>query len=591
MAGRRQALTMTPSTAPGRAGRRRVSPIMRAATIVPALFVAVLFIWPLVALVRRAGDDQRTTAGVFGLLDDVDGWHLLAVTLAQAAASAVLAVLVAAPIVWLLASVRLRGTAVLRVIVTVPFVLPTVVVGVAFRALLTGPLDFLGVDGGWTAILLAHIFLNVAVVVRVVTAAWAHVDPRTVEAARSLGATPFRAFWDVVVPRIAPAVAAAAALVLLFCSTSFGVVVVLGNGEARTLETEIYQQAIAEFRIPEAVALSMLQIAVVACALVLARIVGGRSTAGGPPMMGREGRRPVRGWTWVPVLATLVWVAVWLLLPVASLVLRSVRPDGAAWTLDGYRSLTASGAGGSAWVSLQYSLTSALAAMTLAVVIGFLVAVSVTRGGGWSAQFTAMLAVLPLGVSAVTLGFGYLLVVATLPTEIANSPLVIPSVQALLAVPVVAGIMIPALQQVPARLRDAALVLGARPLWVLISVDLRLTARSLCAAAGFAFVMAIGEFGATTFLARPDTTTLPVMIGSLMGRPGADSLATAMAASVLLVVVSAVVIAGIELLGVGSTTNRPGRADVPDPVAAETTGEKTAGKKTTGKNATGEKER
>lgn len=548
---------MRSSTAAMRAAdSARVSPAMRATTIVPALFVATLFVWPLVALVRRAADDQRVSTDAFGLLDDVDGWELLGVTLAQAAASAALSILVATPIVWLLATVRLPGTAVLRVIVTVPFVLPTVVVGVAFRALLTGPLDFLGVEGGWTAILLAHIFLNVAVVVRVVTAAWMQIDPRTIEAARSLGATPLRAFWDVVAPRIAPAVAAAGALVLLFCSTSFGVIVVLGNGEARTLETEIYQQAIAEFRIPEAVALSMLQIVVVAGALILARLVGGRSTAAGPPVVGREGRRPVHGWAWLPVIATLAWVGLWLVLPVASLALRSVRPDGGDWTLEGYRSLTESASGGSAFTSLQYSLSSALAAMLLAVVIGLLVAVTVTRGGGWSAQFTAMLAVLPLGVSAVTLGFGYLLVVATLPTQVSNSPLVIPSVQALLAVPVVAGIMIPALAQVPQRLRDAARVLGARPLWVLVSVDLRLTARSLCAAAGFAFVMAIGEFGATAFLARPDTTTLPVMIGSLMGRPGADNLATAMAASVLLVVVSVAVIAAIEVIGAGSANRR-----------------------------------
>lgn len=528
---------------------------MRALTVVPALFIAVLFGWPLIALVRRAVADD---AGVspWELLSRTGGWELLGITLAQAAASAVFAVLVAAPVVWLLATVKLPGTALLRIIVTVPFVLPTVVVGVAFRALLTGPLDFLGIDGGWSAIVLAHIFLNVAVVVRVVTAAWQQVDPRTVEASRTLGASAWRAFWDVIVPRIAPAVAASAALVFLFCSTSYGVIVILGNGTARTLETEIYQQAVGFFRIPEAVALSMLQIAVVACALLLARIVGGRSTVSGPMSLGREHRRRPRGMAWVAVGAVLVWIAVWLLLPLVALVARSVRPDGQNWTFEGYRALTDASYGDSAFAAMQYSLTSALAAMVIALVVGTVIALAVTRGGGWPAQITALLAVLPLGVSAVTLGFGYLLVVGQLPLEVARSPLVIPAVQALLAIPVVAGIMIPALNQVPPRLRDAARTLGATPLWVLISVDFRLTARSLCAAAGFAFVMAIGEFGATRFLASADTTTLPVLIGSLMGRPGAANLATAMAASVLLVAVSATIIAIIEMLGGDSSTNR-----------------------------------
>nr|WP_083812529.1 iron ABC transporter permease [Gordonia neofelifaecis] len=509
-----------------------------------------MFAWPLVALVRRGlADDDGT--GIYELITRTGGWHLLAVTLAQAAASAVLTVIVAAPIVWLTATVDLPGSAVLRVVVTVPFVLPTVVVGVAFRALLTGPLDFLGVSDGWAAILPAHIFLNIAIVVRVVTAAWRQVDPRTVEAARSLGAGRIRAFVDVVLPRVAPAVAAAATLVFLFCSTSFGVIVILGGGTARTLETEIYQQAIGYFRIPEAVALSLLQIVVVACALVLARVVGGRTASGGRLALGRDHRSQPRGIGWLPVLAVLCWTAIWLLSPLVTLALASLRPAG-SWTLDGYRGLAADAYGGSALDAMRYSVTSAVAAMVLAVVVGLVVALSVTRGGGWPARVTALLAVLPLGVSAVTLGFGYLLVVGTLPTQVTQSPLVIPAVQALLAVPVVAGIMIPALMQVPARLRDAARSLGARPVRVLTSVDLRLTARSLCAAAGFAFVMAIGEFGATTFLARADTTTLPVLIGSLMTRPGEANLATAMAASMLLVVVSAAVIAVIEIVGEGS---------------------------------------
>ncbi|NED68537.1 iron ABC transporter permease, partial [Streptomyces sp. SID10244] len=85
--------------------------------------------------------------------------------------STVLALVVAAPMVWLVARVRIPGSAVLMVIVTVPFVLPTVVVGVAFRALLDGPLEFAHVGSGLWPILLAHAFLNVAVVARVVGAA------------------------------------------------------------------------------------------------------------------------------------------------------------------------------------------------------------------------------------------------------------------------------------------------------------------------------------------------------------------------------------------------------------------------------------
>lgn len=514
-----------------------------AGALVPLLFTAVVFAWPIGVLAMRAIDDDDASTlaqswsrtGAFGLLG---------VTALQAAVSAIAALVVAAPVVWLLSRVKLPGTALLRVIVTLPFVLPTVVVGVAFRAVFDGPLAFLGVDDGWTSIIAAHTFLNVAVVVRVVSAAWQRVDPREIAAARSLGASQARAFVDVVAPRLLPATASAFALIFLFCSTSYGVVVILGGGAARTLETEIYLQGIGYARLPDAVALSVLQIVMVLAALALARALG---SARVPQSGAASHAETPRGVRWIPVAAVLLWIGAWLVLPIATLAIASLRPGG-QWGLAGYRALVDDTYGASAVSSLRYSVTSALLATVLAVVVGLLTAGALTRGGGFVARFAAVCSVLPLGISAVTLGFGYTLALAELPYEVAASPLVVPCVQALIAIPVVVGVMVPALEQVPPRMRDAAASLGARAFRVFVTVDLRLTARSLSAAAAFAFVMAIGEFGATTFLARADTTTLPVLIGSLMSRPGPDNYAAAMAASVLLVAVSAVVVAAVELL-------------------------------------------
>ncbi|MFT4088152.1 MAG: ABC transporter permease subunit, partial [Gordonia sp. (in: high G+C Gram-positive bacteria)] len=264
------------------------------AALVPLIFTGAMFVVPLVALAIRAGDDADGTTLVESWRR-TDALWLLGVTAGQASASAVLTVLVAAPIVWLVATVDIPGGLPLRVLVTLPFVLPTVVVGVAFRALLSGPLAFLGLQTGLAAILAAHVFLNVAVVVRVVSAVWQQIDPRAMAAARVLGASPIRAFVDVVWPRLLPAVVASAALVFLFCSTSFGVIVILGDGKVRTLETEIYQQGIGYFRIPEAVALSFLQILLVVAALAVSRVLARRVPATGDRPAAR--RRPSgSGW-------------------------------------------------------------------------------------------------------------------------------------------------------------------------------------------------------------------------------------------------------------------------------------------------------
>ncbi|MFC9980199.1 ABC transporter permease [Gordonia sp. NPDC127522] len=519
--------------------------------VVPALFVVVLFAWPVIALVRRAVTIARDSGvGLIELLDRTDALGLLGVTLGQAAASTVLALVAAAPIAWLFARVRGTTAVMLAVVVTVPFVLPTVVVGVAFRSLLSGPLAFLHIESGLPAVLAAHMFINIAVVVRVVGAAWRNLDPRLLEAARSLGAGRIRATMTVVVPRLVPATASAAALIFLFCSTSFGVVIILGAGELRTLETEIYTQAIGYFRIPEAVALSMLQIVVVMAALLLTRVFADPASrgSGGGARRAERSRRVAGGrWTRPAVWVVGAWTAVLLVGPVLVLMVRSVRPVAHGdWTLAGYRALAEPVNGVTPLESLRYSLVTATAATAIALVVGTLAAVALHRAHGVVGAIGSAVSLIPLGISAVTLGFGYLIVLASLPYEIAASPAVIPLVQALIAIPVVIRIMMPALESVPVRLRHAAATLGATPFRVFATVDLPIVGRSMGAAGGFAFVMALGEFGATSFLARADTTTLPVLIGSALNRPGAENLATAMAASVVLVIATVVAVVVVE---------------------------------------------
>lgn len=513
--------------------------------MLPLAFLAVFFVWPVVALVHRAittSDD----AGVGALFARTDAWGLLGFTLAQAAASTVLTLVVAAPLVWLVTVVPRWASTPVMVMVTVPFVLPTVVVGIAFRALLTpgGPLGGLGLDGSVTSILAAHAFLNVAVVVRVVGAAWRALDPRAEQAARTLGASGPRAFVTVVVPRLLLPTVSAASLVFLFCATSFGVVVILGGGRLQTLETAVYTQAIGYFDIPAAVALSLLQIVVVVVAVALTRLLAPPTQA---VVGGSRPRTPLTPGRAAAAVAAAIWGLLILVGPLVVVALRSVRPTaGGSWTLEGYRALTVPVNGETPLDTLRSSVVSATGATVLAVMVGLVGAVALHRSRGPTHAVANGLTLLPLGVSAVTVGFGYLIVLAALPADVAASPLVVPAVQAVVAAPVVVRIIAPALAAVPDSLRDAAAGLGAGPWRVWRTVDLPAVWRSLAVAVGFAFVIALGEFGATGFVARPGTTTLPVLIGSALNRPGSEYLATAMAASMLLIVTTAVVVVLME---------------------------------------------
>ncbi|MES9622670.1 ABC transporter permease [Streptomyces tuirus] len=522
----------------------------------PVAFFAVFFAYPVAAIVARGLKTDGTwhLGRITEVLAQSDVRHVLWFTTWQALVSTALTLLVALPGAYVFARFEFPGKQVLRAVVTVPFVLPTVVVGTAFLALVGrgGLLDELWglrLDTTVWAILLAHVFFNYAVVVRTVGGLWAQLDPRQEEAARMLGASQLKAWRQVTLPALAPAVAAAALMVFLFTFTSFGVVQILGGPTFSTLEVEIYRQTSEIFDLSTAAVLTMIQfVAVGAILAVHAWTVRRRETALRLVDASVTARRPRGAGQWALLGGVLVTVAVLLVLPLAVLVQRSLDAPGFGY----YRALTSED-GGVFLVppieAIGNSLSYAVAATLIAVLIGGLAAVALTRrdAGRFVRGFDALL-MLPLGVSAVTVGFGFLISLDEPPLDLRSSWILVPLAQALVGVPFVVRTMLPVLRAVDVRLREAASVLGASPWRVWREVDLPMVRRALLIAAGFAFAVSLGEFGATVFIARPDRPTLPVAVARLLGRPGDLNYGQAMALSTILMVVCAVALLVLERL-------------------------------------------
>ncbi|MBB2923319.1 iron ABC transporter permease [Cellulomonas cellasea] len=537
----------------------------------PLAFLALFFAWPVATLVARGfvADGALDLGGFADVFSRPRTWRILGLTLAQAGVATAVAVLLGVPGAYVLFRCRFPGRGALRAFVSVPFVLPTVVVGVAFRAVLAegGPLGALHLDGTFAAIVAALVFFNYTVVVRTVGGLWEHLDPRAEQAARALGASPVRAFVEVTLPALGPAIASAASLVFLFCSTAFGTVLVLGGLRYGTIETEIWVQTTQFLDLRAASVLSVVQLVVVAGALTVAararrrqeRALHLTATAGAahPLRLGRG-----HGVDTAAAAVTAL-VLVGLALPLVTLVVRSLRtPTG--WGLGNYVALgtTGGGAGGGSalsvtvWDAALTSLRTATDATAIALVVGGLVALVVSRRPrARTARRTVSvldaLFMLPLGVSAVTVGFGFLLTLDRplgLPVDLRTSGLLVPIAQAVVAVPLVVRTVLPVLRAIDPRLREAAATLGAGPGRVLRAVDLPIAARALGLAVGFAFAVSLGEFGATSFLARPDRPTLPVVVYRLIGRPGEQNYGMALAASVLLALLTAGIMALAERL-------------------------------------------
>ncbi len=538
--------------------RRRLGPGVLLAAV-PAGFLVVFFAYP-VATIVLAGlrPDGRWELEAFTeILADPSVAEVLWFTLWQAAASTGLTLVLALPGAYVLARYDFRGRSLVRAAITVPFVLPTVVVASAFLAIV-GPRGVIGGAGlhqSIWAVLVAHAFFNYAVVVRTVGGLWAHLDPRMAEAAQVLGAGRARAFREVTLPLLRPAIAASAAIVFLFTFTSFGVVVLLGGPRRATLEVEIVRATrdLLDLRLAAVLALVQL-VAVVAIVAVY-----GWLQAHAPA------RQRLRAGAEVAVRATsarrrlvlganLAVMAVLLGAPLAILVERSFRAPG-GYGLGSYRALGESAAASTLFVppveAIGNSVVFALAATVIALVVGVPAAVALARRrrGGWRAFDVALM--LPLGTSAVTVGFGFLIALDAPPLDLRASPMLIPIAHALVAMPFVVRILVPVLTSIDVRLREAAAVLGAGPVRVWREVDLAIVGRALLVACGFAFAISIGEFGATLLIARADTPTLPVAIFRFLGRPGAASFGQAMAMSTILMVVTASAILVIERFRVG----------------------------------------
>ncbi len=523
----------------------------------PLLFLAAFFFYPLLNIFRLT----LTAETIGNVINQPYITRVAAFTFWQAAVSTGLTLLFGLPAAYLFARYSFPGRRLLRALATVPFVMPTVVVAVAFRSLLgdNGPLNqalmsisgqempILQLEQTLTIILLAHIFYNFGVVVRLVGGFWANLNPRMVEAAQVLGASPWQAFRSVTLPLLRPPLMSAALLIFLFTFTSFGVILLLGGPGFSTLETEIYRQYVTFLEPDVAAVLSLLQIGFTFLLMSLyARWQQRAAVALDFRPQTTTRRAPKTTAQKAAVFALAVGVCLFLVSPLITLVWRSLVDRDGQLTLAYYEALPVARRGSVTFIPPLAAVGNSLAYALLTVVsagfLGLLTALVLARPAAWRRLEAVFM--LPLGASAVTLGLGYVVTLDTLRT----SPLLVLIAHTLVAFPFVVRSLLPVLQGIRPNLREAAAVFGASPWRVWREVDLPIVGRALLVAAVFAFTVSLGEFGATSFIARPNSgfLTMPIAIQRYLSQPGALNFGQALAMSSILMVVCASGFVAIE---------------------------------------------
>jgi len=549
--------------------------LRRLILLLPLAFLGLFFLFPLARILGQS------PAGLAVLVSDPYYLGVVWFSTWLAALSTLLTLAVGLPAAYVFARYRFPGKSLLRALATVPFVLPTTVVAAAFTALL-GPR---GMVNSWLqatfgfeqppvmvlntlgAVLLGHIFYNYSVVLRIVGGYWSMLDRRLEQAAATLGADRKQTLLRVTVPLLLPAIGAAALLVFIFSFGSFGIVLLLGGPRFATLEVEIYRQTAQLLRLDIAAALSLVQLVVT---LLMTLAYTRLQARAGVPLEQRAANDAVAPRTWSSRLLVAANILVLLALlgaPLVALAVRSVTVlgPGGGLTFEYYLALGENRRGSYFFVPPAQAIANSLLFAALATGLALLVGVpgayllARQKAKGKRRKFGAFpfylspfalldgLFTLPLGASAVTLGLGY--IIAFGPLGLLRAPWLIPVAHALLAFPFVLRSVLPALRAFDPRVREAAQVLGAGPWAVLRRIDLPLLAPALLVGAVFSFTVSLGDYGAALLLARPDYPTVPLVIGRLLGQPGAANYGQALALSTILMLIAVLGFVVLEWLG------------------------------------------
>lgn len=522
--------------------------------VLPLSFLAVFFFLPLSKILALTFSLEALTPENLRITQETVRFTFL-----QAALSTLLTLVLGLPSAYLFARFDFPGKPFLRALTAVPFMLPTVVVASSFSAIFgtRGLFSFLFPSfnlqpSAFTLILLAHVFYNTTIVIRMVGNALSSLDPKLEAAARSLGADSPRVWRNVTLPLLRPSLLAASLLVFLFDFTSFGVILLLGGSKFSTLEVEIYLRVLKLPNLPLAALLSVIQlICTLIFSVLYSRIVARSTTQFAPRSMPTK-PKTIKQKLFVFLFSILL--SAFFIAPLSALPFRSLFRLEAdrgqrgevqyGFTADYYTELFVNRRGSVFYVppieATVNSLAYAAATVALSLLLGFPAAFALAKPTRLDRVLDPLI-MLPLGSSAVMLGLGFIITYGKWLT----SPFLVPFAHTLVALPFVIRALQPAIASIPERLRQAAASLGASPLEVWRSIDLPILRRATLSAATFAFTVSLGEFGATLLLSRPDHPTIPVAIERFLSQPGGMNYGQAMAMATILM---SLTLAGILLI-------------------------------------------
>lgn len=523
-------------------GLNRISRKVRIVSLfAPIGLLTLFFLFPIIKLFSKVIQLEN----IFSVLSDDETFRIFLFTFSQALISTIASLIFGIMPAIALSRYEFKGRRALSALVLVPFMLPTVVVASAFVALLPKDLHHTTF-----AVVIVHVFFNVAVVVRIVGLALSQIPRELEQSAQTLGASPASSFFHITFRLLTPAFISSSAIIFLFTFTSFGVIKIIGGPQNSTLEVEVARNALVLGDISKAAAISILQLIFLTICITIAFYISKKKSIHlssndivRQPVLTPKEKVYIRSVTCLTVLT--------IATPIVALVTSSFRL-GNTWSIYAWKNMSSSQirpgitTGVDPLSSIGISFKFALLAVAISLVIGFLAAIAIYING-FAGKIVELGFALPLATSAVTLGFGMLITFAFSPINWRGQWWIIPIGHSIIAIPFVIRTLLLKLRMRPHTWVDAASTLGASPLKSLWSIDILRMKRPLVMGAAIAAAISFGEFGATTFLTRTESESMPIAIANLMGQTGNIPRAQGFMLASILAIVTGTVIFFIEV--------------------------------------------
>lgn len=525
----------------------------------PLAFLFVFFYLPMVDIMRLGlwenGPTLKFLSAVLG--NSYHRW-VIGFTIGQALASTALTLLIGLPGAYIFARYDFPGKRAIRALLTVPFVMPSIMVTLGFL-LLFGKDGFIagiiGRDPGvvytWKAILLAHAFYNFPIVVRMVSSLWERVNPHYEEMAKTLGARGFRLFWKVTLPLISPAIFASAMLTFIFCFLSFSIPLVLGGYRYVTIEVDIFSTVMTLLDFRTGSALAVIQVTLSALFMyIYLRSLDAYSKREEQKVLQTPAKLGLRDFLSLKGLGIVLYsllVFVFIVAPLLAVVYDSLLFNGHL-SLENYRRVFSPEYnpmfGISTFGAVRNSILFGFTTVVVSTLIALPLAYLLNRWDFKGKRLLDVIVMLPLASSPVTVALGYIMVFQS--TPLYYTFWIIAIAHSIIAYPFVFRSLSTGLGKIKRNLREAALALGANEWKAFVKVELSLAVGSFIVGAIFAFAMSIAELGATYMLAPPEYTTMSLAVYKFIG---SRQFGSASALSVILMAVSVIGFLIIEKVG------------------------------------------